>query len=92
MRFPSVPTITAPFKVLPPSRQIPLLLALVVSAGCSTVPHHSLVVAPSMQATLPDGTVIHPVLVVPRENVLNKNEAFQDWERAWPRTYQLRSR
>jgi len=51
------------------------------------VPHHSLVVAPSLTASLPDGAQVLPVLVVPSDNVLNKNAAYQEWEARWPKRY-----
>ena len=69
-----------------------LLCVLLCLSGCATVPAAALLVAPNLTAHLPDGTLVHPVLVVPSENVREKNAAFTAWEQAWPTKYRLRSR
>ena len=51
----------------------------------------ALVAVPSFQATLPDGTPVFAIVVVPAENVLNKNAAWLAWEQAWPTRYRLQS-
>ena len=53
--------------------------------GCATRSPGNLVVNPAATAQLPDGTLIHPVLVVPEEAVC------QAWERAWPKKHRLRT-
>jgi hypothetical protein len=60
--------------------------------GCATRSPGSLVVNPAATAQLPDGTLIHPVVVVPEEHVLHKNAVAQAWEQAWPKRYRLRTR
>lgn len=84
LTYPSPPHAFSSTYLLPP-----LLLFL---SSCATVPVSSLVIAPTLTAQLPDGTLVHPVLVVPSENVLEKNAAFTAWESAWPKKYRLRSR
>lgn len=68
------------------------LMAALNLSGCTTVAQPTaLVVNPSLTAQLPDGSLVHPVLVVPAENVLGKNAAYQQWEAQWPAKHCLRS-
>ena len=76
------------------------LVAIVVSVGLWTpagaeepVPPPSrpaLVAVPSFQGTLPDGTPIIAIVVIPAENVTDKNAAWKEFEAQWPTRYQLR--
>ena len=49
----------------------------------------ALIAVPSFQGELPDGTPVYAIVVVPAENVLNKNAAWQEWEVKWPTEYRL---
>ena len=49
----------------------------------------ALVAVPSFQGTLPDGTPVIAIVVIPAENVMNKNDAWRAWEQAWPTTYRV---
>ena len=76
-----------------PHIYFPLCLTaiLIFSSGCTTIPARALVVSETMTAHLPDGTVVHPVIIVPTENISQKNAAYQDWEASWPRKYRFYS-
>lgn len=67
--------------------------SLLVGTGAwaqeSPEPRPALVVVPSFQGELPDGTPVWAIVVVPAENVLKRNAAWQAWEAAWPTTYRL---
>ena len=63
-----------------------LLLLPVVQAEES---RPALVAVPSFQGTMPDGTPVIAIVVIPAENVLNKNEAWRAWEAQWPTTYRV---
>ena len=65
------------------------LLLLLTALGCATSMPGRMLVVPSMTGQLPDGRLVHPIIVVPSENILKKNEEWQAWEREWPRRYQL---
>ena len=52
-------------------------------------PAAGLVAVPSFQGELPDGTPVIALIVLPPENVLNKNAAWQAWEQQWPTRYRL---
>ena len=73
----------------------PCLVAIVGSLVLSGVVHAqeesrpALVAVPSFQAELPDGTPVYAIVVIPAENVLNKNAAWLAWEQQWPTTYRL---
>ena len=45
-----------------------------------------------MTGTLPNGTPVQAIVVVPAENVLNRNQAWQDFERQWPAKYQIQTK
>ena len=49
----------------------------------------ALVAVPSFQATLPDGTPVYAIVVIPAENVIHKNAAWLAWEQQWPTKYRL---
>ncbi len=49
----------------------------------------ALLAVPSFQGELPDGTPVYAIIVIPAENVLKKNAAWQAWERQWLTTYQV---
>ena len=49
----------------------------------------ALVAVPSFQGELPDGTPVYAIIVIPAENILNKNAAWQDWEAQWPTAYRV---
>lgn len=66
-------------------------LGLLPAVGAQEDSRPALVAVPSMQATLPDGTSVVAIIVIPAENVLNKNDAWQAWERQWPTRYRLSS-
>ena len=69
---------------------VPVALFL---AGCATpVPTRSLVADPSLHARLPDGPEVIAIIVVPQENVLDKNDAWRAWEAQWPKRYRFLSR
>jgi len=38
---------------------------------------------------MPDGTPVYAIVVLPSENVLNKNAAWLAWEAQWPTRYRL---
>ena len=65
------------------------VIAASLLTGCATPVGGSLVVNRAMQAELPDGTPVYAMVVVPSENVLNKNQAWQEWDVQWPRKYQV---
>lgn len=48
-----------------------------------------LVAAPQFQGELPDGTPVIALIVVPAENILKKNSAWQSWEQQWTTRYRL---
>ena len=49
----------------------------------------ALVAVPSFQGELPDGTSVYAIVVVPAENVLNKNAAWLTWEAQWPTQFRV---
>ena len=53
-------------------------------------PQAVLIAVPSFQGTLPDGIPVIAIVVIPAENVLNKNAAWLKWEADWPTTYQVK--
>ena len=53
-------------------------------------PRAALLAVPGFQGTLPDGTPVIAIVVIPAENVLNKNDAWKKWETDWPTTYQVK--
>ena len=65
-----------------------LLLLPVVQAEES---RPALVAVPSFQGTMPDGTPVIAIVVIPAENVLNKNAAWLAWEQQWPTQYRVSS-
>ena len=67
--------------------------SLVVGAMTATAEEvrPALVVVPSFQAELPDGTPVYAIVVVPAENVLHKNAAWLAWEQQWPTRYRIKS-
>lgn len=48
-----------------------------------------LVAVPSFTGTLPDGTPVIGIIVVPAENVLNQSADWQAFQQAWPTHYRL---
>ena len=65
-----------------------ILAGLCLIFGCAA-PTSQLIVNPALTAALPDGSLVHPVLVVPSENVRHKNAAYQQWEQRWPRKHRV---
>lgn len=66
-----------------------LLLMPTVWAEESVPSRPCLVAAPTMTAALPTGEPIVAILVLPCENILEKNAAWQDWEQEWTTRYRL---
>lgn len=40
-----------------------------------------------MTGTLPDGSLVYAIVIVPEENVGTRNAAWQEFERQWPTRY-----
>lgn len=66
-----------------------LLLPLAWAEESKQPKRPALIAVPSFQAEMSDGTPVYAIVVIPSENVLNKNEAWLEWERKWPTTYRL---
>ena len=64
-------------------------LARLVGAGETEPSRPALLAVPSFTGTMPDGTPVMAIIVIPSENVLNKNPEWLAWERRWPTTYRL---
>ena len=68
------------------------VVALLLVAGCATPTTGRMVAVPSMTGTLPDGSPVYAIVIVPEENVGEKNEAWLEFEDAWPTRYRFLSR
>lgn len=70
-----------------------LSIAAILLSGCARpLVGGSLVAVPSMTAQLPDGTLVMALIILPRENVLNKNADWVQWEQDWPTHHELMTR
>ena len=63
------------------------MMGLVVLMGCATPRPAGMVVVPSMTGTLPDGRPVSAIVVVPPENILEKNQEWLAWEKEYSARY-----
>lgn len=73
-------------------RSLAVINASLILGGIAASAEESrpaLVAVPSFQATLPDGTPVYAIVVIPAENVIHKNAAWLAWEQQWPTKYRL---